>query len=128
MSSTILVVEDNPANMKLATTLLAKSGYRVLQASDAGAGLALARARRPELILMDIQLPGRDGLTATRELKQDPHLRHIKVIALTAFAMKGDEDEARGAGCDGYITKPYRYRDLLEAVERALSERRQEER
>lgn len=128
MSSTILVVEDNPANMKLATTLLTKSGYRVLQASDASTGLALARTRQPELILMDIQLPGRDGLSATRELRQDPHLQHIKVIALTAFAMTGDEDEARGAGCDDYITKPYRYRDLLEAVERALSERRQEER
>jgi two-component system, cell cycle response regulator DivK len=112
----VLVVEDNAANMTLATFLLESAGYSVLSARDAEAGLTLARTERPALILMDIQLPGMDGLQATALLKADPGTRHIPVIALTALAMKGDEARILAAGCDGYIAKPMRYKDFLTAV------------
>ncbi len=112
----ILIVEDNPANLKLARVVLEKAGYAVLEAMDAEAGLALARAQRPDLILIDIQLPGMDGLTATQELKRDPATAPIPVLALTAYAMKGDEEKILAAGCDGYLAKPFRYRELLERV------------
>jgi two-component system, cell cycle response regulator DivK len=112
----VLVVEDNAANMTLATFLLESAGYSVLSARDAEAGLTLARTERPALILMDIQLPGMDGLQATALLKADPATRHIPVIALTALAMKGDEARILAAGCDGYIPKPMRYKDFLTAV------------
>jgi two-component system cell cycle response regulator DivK len=114
--STVLVVEDNPANMTLALFLLQSAGHQVLSATDAEAGLALARERQPDLILMDIQLPGMDGLEATTQLKQDESTRRIPVIALTALAMKGDEERIRAAGCDGYIGKPMRYKDFLAAI------------
>jgi two-component system, cell cycle response regulator DivK len=114
--STVLVVEDNPANMTLAVFLLQSVGHRVLSATDAEAGLALARAQQPDLILMDIQLPGMDGLEATMQLKRDEATRAIPVIALTAFAMKGDEERIRAAGCDGYIGKPMRYKEFLGAI------------
>ena len=114
--ATILVVEDNPANMTLALFLLESAGYAVLSATDAEAGLALARDRRPDLILMDIQLPGMDGLEATLQLKGGDATRAIPVIALTALAMKGDEERIRAAGCDGYIAKPIRYKEFLETV------------
>ena len=113
---TVLVVEDNPANMTLAVFLLQSAGHTVLSASDAEAGLTLARDSRPDLILMDIQLPGMDGLEATRLLKLDQTTRGIPVIALTALAMKGDEERIRAAGCDGYIAKPLAYRDFLASV------------
>ena len=116
----VLVVEDNPTNMKLATFLLTSVGHTVLSATDAEAGLALARDERPELILMDIQLPGMDGLQATVLLKGDPATRGIPVIALTALAMKGDEARIRTAGCDGYIAKPMRYGDFLKTVAEQL--------
>jgi two-component system, cell cycle response regulator DivK len=112
----VLVVEDNPANMTLATFLLKSAGYVVLSATDAEIGLALARAEQPDLILMDIQLPGMDGLTATAVLKGDAATRDIPVIALTALAMKGDEERIRAAGCDGYIAKPLAYREFLATV------------
>jgi len=112
----VLVVEDNPANMTLATFLLKSAGYVVLSATDAEIGLALARAEQPDLILMDIQLPGMDGLTATALLKADAATRDIPVIALTALAMKGDEERIRAAGCDGYIAKPLAYREFLATV------------
>jgi two-component system cell cycle response regulator DivK len=112
----VLIVEDNPANLKLARVVLERAGYAVLEAMDAEAGLALAREKRPDLILMDIQLPGMDGLTATSELKRDPATATIPVIALTAHAMKGDEEKIREAGCDGYLAKPFRYPELLERV------------
>ena len=112
----VLVVEDNVSNMTLATFLLKSAGHSVLGATDAEAGLTLARAQRPELILMDIQLPGMDGLEATALLKADQVTRDIPVIALTALAMKGDEERIRAAGCDGYIAKPMRYQDFLAAV------------
>jgi two-component system cell cycle response regulator DivK len=114
--ATILVVEDNRANMKLALTLLQSAGHRVLSATDAEAGLLLARAEHPGLILMDIQLPGMDGLEATMELKRDAATSSIPVIALTALAMKGDEERMRAAGCDGYIAKPIRYQDFLATI------------
>ncbi len=112
----VLVVEDNPANMTLAKFLLKSAGYVVLSATDAEIGLGLARAEQPDLILMDIQLPGMDGLTATAVLKGDAATRDIPVIALTALAMKGDEERIRAAGCDGYIAKPLAYREFLATV------------
>ncbi len=112
----ILVVEDNAANMKLAVLLLESSGYTVVSAMDAEAGLTLARDEQPDLILMDIQLPGMDGLQATRILKQEEATRAIPVIALTALAMKGDEERIRAAGCDDYVAKPLRYKEFLAMV------------
>lgn len=116
----ILVVEDNPANMKLACLLLRNAGHRVLCAVDAETGLALARADRPDLILMDIQLPGMDGLAATALLKRDPATAAIPVIALTAMAMKEDQEKTKAAGCDAYIAKPLRYQALYAAVDALL--------
>ncbi len=114
--STVLIIEDNPANMTLAVFLLTSAGHHVLSATDAEAGLALARTEQPDLILMDMQLPGMDGLQATMHLKRDAITSRIPVIALTALAMKGDEERIRAAGCDGYIGKPMRYREFLAAV------------
>ena len=112
----ILVVEDNPTNMKLVTMLLARAGHAVIPAADAEAGLGLARAERPDLILMDMQLPGMDGLAATALLKADEATRAIPVIALTALAMKGDEERILAAGCDGYIAKPLAYKEFLAVI------------
>jgi two-component system, cell cycle response regulator DivK len=114
----VLVIEDNASNLTLATFLLESAGHTVLSATDAEAGLAIARAEHPELILMDIQLPGMDGLEATALLKGDASTRGIPVIALTALAMKGDEERIRAAGCDGYIAKPLSYREFLAAGRR----------
>jgi two-component system, cell cycle response regulator DivK len=112
----VLVIEDNTSNMTLATFLLESAGHMVLGASDAEAGLAIARSDHPDLILMDIQLPNMDGLEATALLKGDASTRAIPVIALTALAMKGDEERIRAAGCDGYIAKPLNYREFLATV------------
>jgi two-component system, cell cycle response regulator DivK len=112
----VLIVEDNATNMTLAMFLLKSAGHTVLSATDAEVGLTLARDERPDLILMDIQLPGMDGLQATVLLKGDPATRTIPVIALTALAMKGDEARIRTAGCDGYIAKPMRYQEFLKIV------------
>jgi two-component system cell cycle response regulator DivK len=117
----ILIVEDNPINMKLVTEILKSAGYGVLEAYDADSGIALARDETPALILMDIQLPGRDGLDATRILKQDARTKKIKIIALTSFAMKGDREKFLEAGCDGYIPKPVRYKELLEIVKEFMN-------
>ena len=114
--ATVLIVEDNVANMKLATFLLQSAGHTVLSATDAEAGLTLARGERPNLILMDIHLPGMDGLEATAMLKRDGATCAIPVIALTALAMKGDEERIRAAGCDGYIAKPMRYQEFLAMI------------
>ncbi len=119
----VLIVEDNPANMTLATFLLESAGHSVLKATDAETGVALAAAERPDLILMDIQLPGMDGLRATALLKADDATKDIPVIALTALAMKGDEERIRAAGCDGYIAKPLSYRDFLATVSSELGKR-----
>lgn len=113
MVNTVLVIEDNVANMKLVSLLLNKAGYLVLQADNATDGIALARQHHPNLILMDIQLPGIDGLAATRILKADPATCDIRIVALTAFAMRGDEETIRAAGCDGYIPKPIQYQTFL---------------
>lgn len=121
MNEQVLVVEDNPTNMKLAVLLLEHAGYRVLRAENAVDGIALARQQRPDLILMDIQLPGMDGLEATRVIKSDAALRETKVVALTAFAMKGDEQRVLAAGCDGYIAKPIQYKEFLAEVARLLA-------
>ena len=114
------MVEDNPANLTLATFLLQSAGHTVVTAANAEIGLTLARAEQPDLILMDIQLPGMDGLQATGLLKADEATRAIPVVALTALAMKGDEERIRAAGCDGYIAKPMRYKDFLATVARQL--------
>jgi two-component system cell cycle response regulator DivK len=116
----VLVVEDNPANMTLAVFLLGSAGHAVLSATNAEAGLTLARDEQPDLILMDIQLPGMDGLAATALLKGSETTRRIPVIALTALAMKGDEERIRSAGCDGYIAKPMRYKEFLAAIAHQL--------
>jgi two-component system cell cycle response regulator DivK len=117
----VLVIEDNSVNMSLAVFLLQSAGHTVISAKDAEAGLAMAKAEHPGLILMDIQLPGMDGLEATSLLKQDPATRAIPVIALTALAMKGDEERILAAGCDGYIAKPMRYREFLETIAAQLA-------
>jgi len=109
---TILVVEDNPLNLELVTDVLEVHGYRVLQAASASEAFEHVRAGVPDLILMDIQLPGLDGLTLTSILKDDPATRGVPVVALTAHAMRGDEEKARQAGCDGYIPKPIDTRQL----------------
>jgi two-component system cell cycle response regulator DivK len=114
--ATILVIEDNPDNMTLATMLLHSAGHTVLCAVDAEAGLMIANGELPNLILMDVQLPGMDGLQATALLKANPATRGIRVIALTALAMKGDEERIRAAGCDGYIAKPMSVGGFLTTV------------
>ena len=116
----ILVIEDNAANMKLASLLLENVGHSVFCAFDAETGLALAHAEHPDLILMDIQLPDMDGLAATAILKQNPATAGIPVIALTAMAMKEDQEKTRAAGCDAYIAKPLRYRELIAAIDALL--------
>jgi two-component system cell cycle response regulator DivK len=120
----ILIVENNPANMTFAIFLLESAGHTVLSATDAEAGLALARAEQPDVILMDIQLAGMDGLEATGLLKRDDATRAIPVIALTALAMKGDEERIRAAGCDAYIAKPIRYKDALATIAAQLARAR----
>lgn len=116
----ILIIEDNVANMKLATMLLRNAGHQVVCAVDAESGLRLARSELPALILMDVQLPGMDGLTATALLKGDPATAGIPVIALTAMAMQSDREKGRVAGCDAYISKPLRYQELYAVVDKLL--------
>jgi two-component system cell cycle response regulator DivK len=118
--STVLVVEDNPANMRLCSLLLRNAGHSVLCAVDAETGLTMAHAERPDLILMDIQLPGMDGLAATALLKQAPDTAAIPIIALTAMAMKDDQKKSEMAGCDAYIAKPLRYQQLYAAIDSLL--------
>ncbi len=113
---TILVIEDNELNMKLVRGLLTIGAYRILEALDAEAGLSMAREHHPDLILMDIQLPGMDGLSATRIIRDDPALKGTPVVALSSYAMKSDERKAMEAGCAGYITKPIDTRTFLDAL------------
>jgi len=121
--TTVLIVEDNPANMKLCALLVRNAGHTTLCAGDAETGMAMARARRPDLILMDVQLPGMDGLAATALLKHDPATSSIPIIALTAMAMKADQERSETAGCDAYIAKPLRYKELYAAIDRLLAAR-----
>lgn len=115
-NKTVLVIEDNEMNMKLARSLLQIGKYNVLEAFDAENGIQLAREHHPDLILMDIQLPGMDGLTATLKIKNDPAVKDITVVALTSYAMEGDEKKAMDAGCAGYIAKPIDTRSFLETL------------
>jgi CheY-like chemotaxis protein len=119
----ILIVDDNTQNLKLARVVLANEGFDVHSASNAEDALQLLRTVTPRLILMDIQLPGMDGLELTRRLKADPATRAIRVIALTAYAMKGDDEKAFAAGCDDYITKPIDVERLPVVVRSYLAER-----
>jgi CheY-like chemotaxis protein len=116
----ILLIEDNAINRRLAQFLLKSQGYEVWEVTNATEAFASLKEKRPDLILMDIQLPGMDGLTATRQLKGDPATRDIPVLAVTSYAMKGDEAKAFEAGCSGYVTKPIDKTLFLEAVARAL--------
>ena len=118
---TVLIVEDNELNMKLFHDLLEAHGYNILQTKDGMEALDIAREHRPDLILMDIQLPGMDGLAAIEILKREETTRAIPVIVLTALAMKGDEARIREAGCDGYIAKPMRYQEVLSTVAAQLA-------
>jgi CheY-like chemotaxis protein len=117
----ILIVDDNPSNMKLVSFLLSNRGYEVRAASNAAEALDSIAERRPDLILMDLQMPGVDGFQLTRQLKADPGTSAIVVVAVTAYAMKGDEARARSAGCDGYLTKPIDTRALPGIVARYLA-------
>jgi len=118
---TVLVVEDNEINMKLVRFVLTEAGYNVLAAGTAEEGLRLAREHRPPLILLDIHLPGMDGLTAAQHLRADPATRGIKLLALTASAMKGDRERIIASGFDGYLGKPLPRDELLGAVSAALA-------
>ncbi len=115
-NKTVLVIEDNEMNMKLARSLLQIGKYSVLEAIDAENGIQLAREHHPDLILMDIQLPGMDGLNATCAIKNDPAVKDITIVALTSYAMEGDEKKAMDAGCAGYIAKPIDTRSFLETL------------
>jgi two-component system, cell cycle response regulator DivK len=118
MPKTVLIVEDNELNMKLFNDLLEARGYRVVQTMSGHQVLKLAREHRPDLILMDIQLPEISGLDVTSWLKEDDELKAIPVIAITAFAMKGDEERIRKGGCEGYLSKPISIPRFLETVQR----------
>jgi two-component system, cell cycle response regulator DivK len=118
----ILIVEDQEDLRGVLRDLLTGSGYAVLEASDGQSGIATAKSERPDLILMDIQMPLLDGYEATRQIKADPTLKATPVIAVSSFAMKGDEEKARTAGCDDYITKPYSPMQLLRVIRSYLGE------
>ena len=120
-NKTVLVIEDNALNMKLVRSLLSIGKHGMIEAIDAESGIKLAREQKPALILMDVQLPGMDGLDATRIIKSDPALKDIIIIALTSHAMDGDERKARDAGCDGYISKPIDTRAFLKIMEKHLT-------
>jgi CheY-like chemotaxis protein len=120
IKSPVLIVDDNESNLRLLRAILDAEGYPVKSARDAEEALGLLETWQPDLILMDIQLPGINGLELTRRLKSNPRYRGIVIVALTAYAMKGDEDKARNAGCDGYITKPIDTRRLPMVIEECL--------
>ena len=118
MGERVLIVDDNPTNLKLVAYLVKAKGYEVDTAADADAALAAIAVNRPRVILMDLQLPGVDGLELTRRLKADPATRDVVIIAVTAYAMKGDQEKALEAGCDDYVTKPIDTRALPELIAR----------
>ena len=122
MSKRILVVEDQPDNRKIIRDVFAATGYEIIEAENGEEALAAIAKARPDLILMDMQLPIMDGYTATRRIKADPALRSIPVIAVTSYALSGEEKKAREAGCDDYIPKPYSPRELLAKVRQYLSD------
>ena len=116
MSKKVLIVEDIEDNRQILRDLLAAAGYDMVEAYDGAEGLAKAAEHKPDLILMDIQMPVMDGYEATRRIKADPALRAIPVIAVTSYALSGDEEKARTAGCDGYVAKPFSPRQMLAKV------------
>ena len=120
MVKTILIIEDEPRNMKLLRDLLQRFGYETIEATDGEQGVELAKARIPNLILMDIMMPKMDGYEATQIIKADTKTKHIPIIALTSYAMKGDRERALEVGCDGYIAKPVDIQEVLKAVEHLL--------
>jgi two-component system, cell cycle response regulator DivK len=122
MSKTILVVEDQEDNRQILRDLLASAGVRMIEAWDGKQALTVARSQQPDLILMDIQLPILDGYEATRSIKRDPELKHIPIIAVTSYALSGDETRAREAGCDAYVAKPYSTRHLLAKISQLLEQ------
>ena len=121
MGKTILIVEDEPRNLKLLRDLLQRFGYEILEAFDGEQGVKLAGEKMPDLILMDIMMPKMDGLEATRIIKADEKTKHIPIIALTSYAMKGDREKTIAAGCDGYIAKPIDIKEVLKAIEHFLT-------
>lgn len=120
MSKTALIVEDNALNMKLMRDLLEASGIKTVQTNDGGSALELARAHKPDIVLMDIQLPDVSGLDVTRDLKADPELKDIPVVAVTALALRGDEERVMEAGCDAYVSKPISVAKFLDVVKSFL--------
>ena len=121
MSKRILVIEDQEDNRRIVRDLLTSVGYELIEAVTGEEGVTLAETQRPDLILMDIQLPGLDGYEATRRIKANPALRHIPIIVVTSYALSGDEAKAREAGCDGYVAKPFSPRVLLAKIREHLS-------
>lgn len=120
MTRTVLIVEDDDLNLRLCEDVLAAQGYATLATSDGAEAVEIARAQRPDLILMDVELGAQSGLEATQKMKRDEALADIPVIAVTAHARRGDEDRILASGCDGYIAKPYELDMLISAVERGL--------
>jgi len=120
MSKRILVVEDTEDNRQIIRDLLSSVGYELIEAADGAEGVALAQKERPDLILMDIQLPEIDGYEATRRIRDIPELAKVPIIAVTSYALSGDEAKTREAGCDGYVAKPFSPRDLLAKVRQFL--------
>jgi two-component system, cell cycle response regulator DivK len=120
MSKRILLVEDTEDNRQIIRDLLVSTGYQLLEAEDGAAGVAMAAEHRPDLILMDIQLPVMDGYEASRRIKANPALTHIPIIAVTSYALSGDEARTRAAGCDGYVAKPFSPRQLLAKINEFL--------
>jgi two-component system cell cycle response regulator DivK len=120
MSKKILVVEDTEDNRQILRDLLSAAGYDMIEAHDGAEGVARASEHRPDLILMDIQMPVMDGYEATRRIKANPELKSIPIVAVTSYALSGDEEKARAAGCDAYIAKPYSPRQMLAKVRQIL--------
>ena len=120
MPATILVVEDDADNRQIVVKVLTMGGHRMLEATDGKSAIAVARSEHPDLIIMDLALPGMDGWEASRRLKADPETADIPIIALTAFAMRGDEERAREAGCDAYLSKPCRPQTIRDTVRRFI--------
>jgi two-component system cell cycle response regulator DivK len=120
MSNRILVIEDNEDNRRIIRDLLTSLGYQLIEAADGMEGVAMAQSHRPDLILMDIQLPEMDGYEATRQIRAVPELKTVPIIAVTSYALSGDEAKARDAGCDGYVAKPFSPRELLARIHEFL--------
>ena len=118
----ILIVEDNEKNLKLVRDVLQYRGYQTIEAGSGEEGVRLAKARIPDLVLMDIQLPGMDGYEATRQIRATPELAKVPIIAVTSYALSGDEAKTRAAGCDGYVAKPFSPRQLLAKIREFLPE------